>query len=305
MKYTDFTCAMVDEACRQGGADYYYTVATAQPPQTEDDICLMETVHLRPGNAAHDSYSLAKSVASLAVGLLFDRGLLRPEDTLGQYLDAYLIPDTDPRWGNVTVHQLMRHRTGAASGVDFDVTNAHLWGDPEWLHILFATPIIGEPEDRFVYSDGNYYILGRIVEAITGVDLEAFLQKEIFVPLGFHVNAWSRDVAGHTVGGTGLYVRTGDLVKLAWLWLSCGYWGNRRIYSKAWAERFLYYSKDAVANYGYGITRLTDTIFAAGGMNGQGYCFDVKTRRAVAYHCYDPDGKTRGLTEAFVRYCEG
>ncbi len=303
MSHSEFTQAMVDEALRQGGDRYYYAVSTVEEPREGEEICHIETVYLRPGNAAHDSYSVAKSVTSMAAGILFDRGLLKMSDTVGRYLGEYLIPGTDSRWGELTVHGLLRHRTGAESGVDFDWTNAHLWPDPEWLHTLFTAPITHEPESKFIYSDGNYYILGRIVEKLCGMDVEALLQREVFVPLGFHVNAWSRDVHGHTVGGTGLYVRTEDLAKIAWLWQCRGLWGNRRVFSEAWASQFLDYEKDGVADYGYGITRTAPGIWMAGGMFGQGLCLDGVTHRAVAFHCYDPEGKTKGLGGAFARYC--
>ncbi len=303
MTYSAFTNAMVEEAVRQGGDQYYYSVATAELPQNGEEVCHIEVVHLRAGNPAHDSYSVAKSVSSMAAGILCDRGLLSMEDTLGQHLGGYLIPGTDPKWGELTVHQLLRHRTGAEYGVDFDMTNAHLWSDPEWLHTLFSAPIVHEPEAEFIYSDGNYYILGRIVEKLCGMDMEALLQREVFVPLGFHVNAWSRDVAGHTVGGTGLYIRTEDLVKIGWLWQARGMWGERRIFSESWAKTFLDYNTAVAGSYGYGIGELAPGIHGAGGMYGQGVCFDERTHRAVAFHCYDPEGKTRGLAGAFVKYC--
>ena len=163
---TDFMKAMADEVAAQGGEGCYYTVVTLEPPQEGDTLYHMEKVDFRPGNPAHDCYSVAKSVAVTAAGLLYDRGLLRPEDTLDRFLSAYLTGKTDPRWGRLTVDQLLRHRTGAASGIDFDLTNAHLWEDPEWLHTLFAAPITQTPGEEFVYSDGNYYILGRIVEEL-------------------------------------------------------------------------------------------------------------------------------------------
>ncbi len=303
MEYSAFTNAMVDEVRRQQGEGLYYGIATAEAPHEGEAVCHIETETFRPGNAAHDSYSVAKSVSSMAAGILYDRGLLRMTDTIGRHLGEFLVEGTDSRWGDLTIHQLLRHRTGAAYGTDFDVTNAHVWTDPEWLHTLFSAPIVSEPEERFVYSDGNFYILGRIVEKLAGVDMETLLQREVFVPLGFHVNAWSRDVHGHTVGGTGLYIRTEDLVKIGWLWLNEGMWGDRRIYSKEWSDIFLGYEADAVANYGYGITRVKNGIYMAGGAYGQGVCLDMETRRAAAYHCFDEAGKTAGLGGAFVRYC--
>lgn len=295
MDHSQFMTAMRDEVRRQGGEHIYYSVVTMEAPDGGEGLYHMEKADFQPGNPAHDCYSVAKAVSSIAVGILYDRGLLKLTDTLGQYLSSYMIEGTDPKWGDLTLHQLMRHRTGARGGVDFDLTNAHSWRDPEWLHTLFAEPIVAVPEERFVYSDGNYYIVGRIVEEITGMDLESFLQKEVFVPLGFHVNAWSRDVNGHTVGGTGLYLRTEDMAKIGWLWANRGMWGDRRIYSEAWSDIFVNYQADAAANYGYGVSRLADGVIASGGMYGQGICADLNRRRAMAFHAFDPHGKTAGL----------
>ncbi len=287
--------AMVNEVRRQGGEHIYYSVVTLEVPAEGEGLYHMEKVDFQPGNPGHDCYSTAKAISSIAAGILYDRGLLRPTDKLGKFLSAYMVEGTDPKWGELTVHQLMRHRTGAREGVDFDLTNAHRWEDPEWLHTLFASTIVSDPEERFVYSDGNYYILGRVVEELTGMDLESFMQKEVFVPLGFHVNAWSRDVNGHTVGGTGLYLRTEDLAKIGWLWANKGAWGDRRIYSEEWSELFVNYEKDSVADYGYGVCRLADGVIAGGGMYGQGVCADLNRKRVVAFHCFDPHGKTAGL----------
>ena len=302
MSRSPFMNAMIEEVCRQNGRGIYYSVVTMTEGEGNQPY-RMEKFDFQPGNPGHDCYSVSKSISSIAAGILYDRGLLKPSDKLGQYLSAYLTEGTDPRWGELTVDQLMRHRTGAREGVDFDNTNAHLWEDPEWLHTLFASPIVSEPEERFVYSDGNYYILGRIVEELTGMDLELFLQKEVFVPLGFHVNAWSRDVNGHAVGGTGLYLRTEDMAKIGWLWANKGMWGDRRIYSEEWSDIFVNYQIDSVANYGYGICRMADGIIAAGGMYGQGVCADLNRKRVVAFHCFDPHGKTQGLNGFYLSLC--
>ena len=295
MKPTPFMSAMRDEVRRQGGEHIYYSVVTVEPPHEGETLYHLEKQDFQPGNPGHDCYSTAKAITSIAVGVLYDRGLLKLTDTLGQHLGVYFTEHTDPKWKDITLHQVMRHRTGAQYGIDFDHTNAHLWEDPEWLHTLFAIPVVSEPESRFVYSDGNYYIVGRIVEEITGMDLELFMQREVFVPLGCHVNAWSRDVNGHTVGGTGLYFRTEDLAKIGWLWANKGMWGDRRIYSEEWSDIFVNFQIDTVANYGYGISRLADGVIAGGGMYGQGVCADLNRRRAVAFHCFDPHGKTAGL----------
>lgn len=134
------------------------------------------------------------------------------------------------------------------------------------------------------------------------MDLELLLQREVFVPLGFHVNAWSRDVNGHTVGGTGLYLRTEDMAKIGWLYLNRGMWGDRRIFSEEWADIFLHAPVDEI-RYGYATTEATADLYLTGGMYNQGMDFDLRTRRVVAWHAFDEQGRFPGLSQAFMRYC--
>ena len=67
---TDFMKAMADEVAAQGGEGCYYTVVTLEPPQEGDTLYHMEKVDFRPGNPAHDCYSVAKSVAVTAAGCM-------------------------------------------------------------------------------------------------------------------------------------------------------------------------------------------------------------------------------------------
>ena len=124
MSCSPFMKAVMDEVCRQNGQGIYYSVVTMQASDDPDQPYRLEKVDFQPGNPGHDCYSVSKSITSIAAGILYDRGLLKPSDTLGKYLSSYLIEGTDPKWGELTVDQLMRHRTGAREGVDFDNT---LW----------------------------------------------------------------------------------------------------------------------------------------------------------------------------------
>ena len=285
----DYLSVLDAEINRQKMADRYYMTAQitngTNGKNGQPDIC---THSYHPGNPAHDSYSVAKSVTAIGFGILCDRGLCKPDDRIGDYLSAYLTDGTDPGWGDLTLENVLRHRTGAAYGTDLDLTNAHLFDDPEWLHTFFAAPLDHAPGREMTYSDGNYYIIGRIMEQLTGEDVEKFMLREVFVPLGFHVNAWSRDIAGHTVCGTGLYMRTSDMAKLAWLLLHHGKWGQKQLLSAEFVERMAP-PADGFAAYGYGIG-VAGNGLGAGGMYGQGWYFNRELQVALAWHSFNTPG---------------
>lgn len=49
---------------------------------------------------------------------------------------------------------------------------------------MFATGLIATPGDTTIYSDIGMITMGKVVEKITGMPLDAFVRKEFFEPLG-------------------------------------------------------------------------------------------------------------------------
>ncbi|PWM45898.1 MAG: hypothetical protein DBX47_03525 [Clostridiales bacterium] len=243
-------------------------------------------VQINWGNAAHDCYSIAKTVTSIAIGILSDRRLVDVNDKVSKYLSEFYPEGYDKKWDEVTIEQVFRHRTGSPRGCDFDGEDFNDFNTTDVLHFLLGQPITLTPGKEMVYADGNYYIISRIVEKITGMDLENFLQKELFVPLRFHVYAWSRCFDGHTLGGTGLFCKTWDLAKIGQLYLDRGVYEGKRIFSETWAD-YIYSSqyKDEFGTSG-SIAAHDHGIYHMAGAFGQRIIFSPKTHRVVAYHSY-------------------
>ena len=230
-------------------------------------------------NLARPCYSVSKSVVALACGFLFDKGLLRPEDHVADYLKEYFPAEADIGWYEVTLEDLFRHRTGARDAIDYDNEQAPTG---EVLTALFSSPITGERGKTWKYSDGNYYILARVFEKIAGETAEEFLNRELFLPLGFYFNTWAKDAAGHILGGTGLYLRTDDMVKLGVLILNKGVYHGKRFLSEEWIDRCCLPSNDE-QKYGYGI-RSAKNCLSITGMNGQGIFIDRNKKLVYAWH---------------------
>ncbi len=162
----------------------------------------------RPGAGAHNVYSLSKSVTGCAVGILEAEGRLRDTDTVFTYLSAYFPAGYDERWQQVTLKDVMLHRTGVDSGANIDIDVMDFWADgrTDFLKHVLSQPIVSEPgKGPFVYCDTNYYLIGRVVEEVTGMTCGAFLQKRLFDPLKWRGNAWGTCPDNHTLCGTGLF----------------------------------------------------------------------------------------------------
>ena len=213
------------------------------------------------------TFSACKSVASLAVGLLVDAGLLSPDDKVED-----LLAETRPvrrHLRDLTVGHLLTMR----SGVQF--TEAEALTETDWVRRFLSASQKGEPGGEFAYNSLNTYMLSAIVRRKTGKGLMEILQEGLFGPMGITDVLWEKCPMGIEKGGWGLYIRPEDLAKLGQLVLDGGLWRGNRLLSGAYLDAAL--SPHAVPpesigdfNYGYQIwVGRKENTFLFNGMLGQ------------------------------------
>jgi uncharacterized protein YbbC (DUF1343 family)/CubicO group peptidase (beta-lactamase class C family) len=127
-----------------------------------------------------DLASLTKVVATAtSIMLLVERGKVRLSDPLSQFIPEIKGEGRE----RITIELLLTHRTGYAP--DFDLKER--WtGYNEAIKRLIKEPLRNQPGARFVYSDINYIALGEVVRRASGMPLNEFARRNIFVPLGMH-----------------------------------------------------------------------------------------------------------------------
>jgi CubicO group peptidase (beta-lactamase class C family) len=127
--------------------------------------------------------SLSKSFTAVGVlQLVEDRRI-----DLDAPVQAYL-PDFAPQEATVAARVTVRHLLDQTSGL----TDAGYPGIVDdgaadlrtRVALLRTARLAGEPGTRFHYSDLNYQVLGRLVEVVSGVSLERYLDEHVFGPLG-------------------------------------------------------------------------------------------------------------------------
>ena len=120
--------------------------------------------------------SLAKSVTAVAVMRLVDQGQVELSDPVTTHL-----PELAPTGDEVTVADLMFHRTGVSTSVGQEVfSGPQATSLPDNVGRLEQLLVPGAP---FEYSNANYDALALLVERAAGVAYEDFLQAEVFGPL--------------------------------------------------------------------------------------------------------------------------
>jgi uncharacterized protein YbbC (DUF1343 family)/CubicO group peptidase (beta-lactamase class C family) len=128
-------------------------------------------------NTIFDVASLTKVVATAtSIMILVERGKLQLSDPVSNYIPELKGEGRD----KITIELLLTHRSGYAP--DFDLKER--WtGYDEAIKRLIREPLQNPPGARFVYSDIGYIALGEVVRRVSGVSLDEFARRNIFVPL--------------------------------------------------------------------------------------------------------------------------
>ena len=233
-----------------------------------------------PANPTCNCYSGAKPFTVTAIGILYDKKLITPETLLIDVLSKYLPSDIDEKWKKVTIHDVLLHKIGFNCGLlDIDCDDASTYPTLDYLKIILSKTLTYEPGTVFQYTDAAYYLLSRVVSEITGCDLEDFLRTVLMEKMKFKELAWSKCPYGYSMGATGLYVRTEDMIKLGILYLNKGIWLGERIISEKWINL-------VITNH-YEFTHIKNGWYGKVGMRGQLLMFNFELGKAIACHSYE------------------
>ena len=256
-----------------------------------DYVIRKETI--TPANPNCNCYSIAKAFTVTAVGILWDQGLLSLETRVVDVLADKLPENMHPNWNEVTVHDLLLHQVGFSRGLlDIDAEDASLYHSSDYLDIVLSKKLYNKPGTVSQYTDAAYYVLSRIIERVSGQDVATLLRPILMETMDFKELAWSVCPQGYSMGATGLYLRTEDMVKLGILYINGGEWKGTRVVSKEWV--------DLVLENGYEFKSLGNGWYGKGGMRGQMLAFHPENGYAVAIHSYEEDSITPFLDQVLA-----
>ena len=245
----------------------------------------IETIEFNPANPCQNSYSVAKSFTMTAIGILYDRGLVKLDEKICDIFPDEFTEKCDKRWQDCTVEMALTHRLGLPGGfLDIDCNPSSEFGE-DYLKYMFEYPLEYDPGTDSKYSDGAFYLLSRIVEKRTGISTDNFLWEEMFYKMGFQEMAWSHCPRGHVIGATGLYIHSADMAKMGAVFLNGGTYNGQRILSNEWV--------DIAVNNEYGVDwDDRHTMYYKGGMFGQKLIMVPGQNRVVALQAYGANSDT-------------
>src|SRR5580765_3914975 len=127
--------------------------------------------------------SMTKPITGTAILMLQDEGKLNVADPVAKYLPGFAglkTPSGKP--ANLTITQILTHTSGLGEAGGPDAQKAKTLADlvPLWL----AAPLQYEPGEKWKYTQSGINAAARIVEVVSGMTFDVFLQKRLFDPLG-------------------------------------------------------------------------------------------------------------------------
>jgi CubicO group peptidase (beta-lactamase class C family) len=134
----------------------------------------MTTEHL------FDIASLTKVVGTTtAIMLLTDKKQISVEDPVSKYIQAFNIPEKK----TITIRQLLTHEAGL---IEWYPLYYRASNKLEVYSLIGALPLKYPIGKQRKYSDLGFTILGEIIEVVSGMPLDEFIQQKIFIPLGMN-----------------------------------------------------------------------------------------------------------------------
>jgi CubicO group peptidase (beta-lactamase class C family) len=152
--------------------------------------------------------SITKQFTSMVIMQLVQEGKIDLDASLVTYLPDYR-KDTGAK---VTVRNLLNHTSGIPSYTS-DPRFLDVARDPYAVNAFVAKFASGdlrfEPGTKYEYDNSGYFLLGAIIEKVTGKTYEQSVQERIFTPLGMKDTGYDHfeTVIPHRAGG---YERNGS-----------------------------------------------------------------------------------------------
>ena len=189
----------------------------------------------------HNMKSVSKSIASLALGIAMDQGLI---PSLDEPIFSFFPELSDLRSAEKDriklVHAITMsmglawvEATPATGDYNNDEARMNMAWDP--CRYVLSLPVTAPAGQEFFYNTGALRLIASIIHKATGRPLDEFARATIFEPLGITNADWIR-VRGDTDAGGGLRLRPRDMAKIGQLVLAGGRWNDRQIVPKPWIE---------------------------------------------------------------------
>jgi CubicO group peptidase (beta-lactamase class C family) len=289
-----------------------------------DTILVERYQYARTDRDRFTSFSMAKTVTAMLIGIAIAEGRIRSEDELAA---AYVPELAETEYGRTS----LRHLLQMTSGVRFVENYAQMSDVTRLAMDTFVQAGPGGVEavkpynervrtagTRFAYASVETQVLGLVLRNAAGRPVAEYLHEKIWAPMGAEADAtWLIDRSGQEATYCCLNAVLRDFARLGLLLAHDGRLGDRQLIPSAWVRAATTVPAESphlrlvwpLAGFGYGYQTwlFTDErrMFALLGVHGQAIYVDPASRlvmvhTAVRTNAADPNAETVALWRSVV-----
>ena len=224
----------------------------------------------------HRMYSVTKSFVSLAIGFLEQDGLICLDDPICKYFPKETENQHDENMRNQTIRHMLMMSTAKMGG-------------PYWFwpritdrvaqYFDNQSPLTRPSGTIFSYDSSGSFIMGALVERITGKTLMDYLREKMFRKIGVSEEAYClKCPGGHSWSDSAILCKPTDLLKTSRFTLNRGKWNGEQILNEQYVVDATSKQIDnnfnggvSIESYGYGYQfwRTRDNSYFFNGMGCQ------------------------------------
>jgi len=230
----------------------------------------------------HRMYSVSKSFVAVALGMAIDEGLLSLDDKMVKYFPEHVNEETPELIKEATIKDLLTMQTAIQDGIAWFTT-----GTKDRTEVYFQKDGEKIPGTIFSYDSPGSYMLGAIVEKVTGKPFLEYMKEKALCEIGFSDDSYCIQApGGYSFGDSGVMCTSRDLLTFARFVMNKGEWNGKQYMSALYLEDA---TKKQVSNanttdvtygnygYGYQIWKAPRDGFAFVGMGDQFAICDPET----------------------------
>ena len=121
--------------------------------------------------------SITKQFTAACILQLIEQGKLNLDDKLGKFIPGF------PKGDSVTIHMLLNHTSGIVSYTDvpeFAKVATLSWSADSMISFFKNRPYNFSPGSKFLYNNSGFFLLGYIIEKVSGQSYNDYLRQHIF-----------------------------------------------------------------------------------------------------------------------------
>lgn len=260
------------------------------------------------------SFSMAKTVVALLVGLAKQDGLI---NSLDDPAERYVPALAGREYGRTSLRALLTMSSGVKFREDYD-------GIDDAARLSMATfgrqsaggaaavtafnDRIAPPGVRWYYASAETFVLALLVRAVFGRPLMAVVQERLWQPMGAEADAtWLTDKSGLEIGYMGFNAVLRDYARLGMMLANGGRAGGRQLVDARWVTSMstpAFLPSQTGRPFGYGFQTWTlpgqKPTFALFGVRGQFIFIEPKRQLVMVNTAVRSDARDAGNASTFA-----